>query len=104
MLRVMLNTSVEGRVPMVPNYRRLLIGQKSYLGLRFDGSLGPEGGWVATFEVIDIQDNDPHFVEYIRHIRSGDLLALDAATAKKVGGGCVPQSLPQSTPAPEESQ
>ena len=89
MLRFLLNTTVEGRVPMVPNYRVLLnTGKKEYLGLIKDPTLGNEGGWRATGKVLEVKDTDPYFVEYILHIRQGDLLPLDEATARKVGGKC----------------
>ncbi len=73
---------------MVPNYRLLMLGQRTYLGLVKDPKIGAAGGFRATNELIEIKQNDPYFVEYILHLRHGDLLALDEATAKKVGGGC----------------
>ncbi len=87
MLRCKLNTAND-QLPMVPNYRLLMLGQRVYLGLSKDSSMGPNGGYRAVDDVIEIKADDPYFVEYILHLRQGDLLALDEATAKKVGGGC----------------
>ena len=83
MLRVRLNTA-GGNVPMVQNYASLFAGVRRYIGLRYDASLGENGGWAATGMTVELPA-DQYQGEYIRHLRTGDLVAVDEATAKKAG-------------------
>lgn len=88
---------------MVPDYRALMdTGTRRHHGLKFDPTLGPEdefihpvtneksrgnhGGFVKLVdEVVTIKPDDPHYAEYVRHLKDGDLWAADAATANAAG-------------------
>jgi hypothetical protein len=95
--------------PLVPHYGAQAQGIRRYVGRRLDpsqGSLfesreivkGPNGKpqlvtvtrrnavFVPSAEpVMEVDETDPHVSEYIRHMRDGDLLPADAATAKLAG-------------------
>ena len=94
---------------MVPDYRALMdTGTRRHHGLRFDPTLGPEdtfdhpvtgeryrgnhGGFVKLVdEAVTIAPNDPHYTEYVRHLRDGDLWAADQATADAAGVAFEPE-------------
>ena len=83
---------------MVPDYRAMEeTGTRRFLGRRFDPTLGPEfvstmehnfgqtirhGGFVKLVdEPATIAADDPHYQEYVKHLRDGDLWPADLATA-----------------------
>lgn len=88
---------------MVPDYRALMdTGTRRHHGLQFDSTLGPEddflhpktgekvrahhGGWVKVVDEPSVIDaEDPHYMEYVRHLKDGDLWAADQATADAAG-------------------
>ena len=88
---------------MVMDYRALKDTQtRRHVGLRFDPTLGPEddffnprtgetqrghhGGFVKMVdEPVEIPSDDPHYAEYVRHLRDGDLWAADPETAAAAG-------------------
>jgi hypothetical protein len=126
---------------MVPDYRALMdTNTRRHVGLRFDPTLGPEddflhprpdgrgydtvrghhGGFVKMIdEPVTIPADDPHYGEYIRHLKDGDLWAADQETASAAGVAFEPdfegehpqstaaqapkKSAPKSTAAPAET-
>lgn len=82
--------------PMVQDYRRMYAGTRAYLGLKHDPEAGHEyldtqtglvqrtGGFRVTDQVIELP-RDEHFHDYLQHVRQGDLVPVDAATAAACG-------------------
>jgi hypothetical protein len=88
---------------LVPDYRALIeAGARRHHGAHFDKTLGPEdefedpktgekfrghhGGFVRKVDhVVTIEPSDPHYQEYVRHLRDGDLWAAGLATAQAAG-------------------
>lgn len=78
-LKVKLNSKA-----MVPDFRALAAGILRFVGRRHDPSIGekdkdgvPQGGWVPTDEVIELDVCR----EYLDEIKSGALIPADEQTA-----------------------
>jgi hypothetical protein len=99
--------AVDGHAgPMVPDYGSQAVGVRRYHGRRIDMTLGtlleheemvraPNGkqqvvkvmkrpaAFVPSDEpVFEIPSNTPYIAEYLRHLRDGDLIPADEATAQ----------------------
>jgi hypothetical protein len=85
---------------MVQNHRKLAdTGTKAFIGLAHDPKVGhdildPEtgkpsglkqGAFLRLTEPTVIPGDDPHYPEYVRSLREGDLWAADQATADAAG-------------------
>jgi hypothetical protein len=111
MLRMMaVGGAVDGHAgPMVPDYGSQAVGVRRYHGRRIDMTLGPlveheemvrapngkqqvvkvmkrPAAFVPGDEpVFEIPSNTPYIAEYLRHLRDGDLIPADEATAQFAG-------------------
>lgn len=101
-IRVRLALRPDGSVPMVQDYRALFAGVRRYIGMRLDASLG---GFVASGDTIALNSAEPHFNEYVRHMRDGDLVPADETSAMLAGvpfradAAVVPVDVPESAPS-----
>ena len=90
----------------VQDYRALLeAGVNRFHGWRFDASLGPvqdvpgkgkvrPGGRVKQVDaVVEIAGDDPHWGDYVKHLKDGDLWAADPETAAIAGVAFEPHFL-----------
>jgi hypothetical protein len=124
--------------PMVPDYEAQDVGVRQYVGRRLDPDQGEEfmsteevmgaGGRIGTMQVkrrhavfvphegeaamVSKPMNGRHAGLYLRHLRDGDLLPGDEATAKwacvkfdpSFGGSTAGSLAPKSTQAPAKSK
>lgn len=79
---------------MVPNYEALDAGILRFVGRRHDASVGPNGAWVGTGEVVTL----PARAEYVQEVKAGTLAPCDAETARACG---VPFTATKTAPRAE---
>lgn len=78
---------------MVQDYRAMMRAKvRRFIGVSHDASLGENGGWRWSDEVVEIPSSE-FDSEYLRHLRDGSLVAADEATAKRA-------DIPWRPPAP----
>lgn len=70
---------------MVQDYAALGAFMRRYIGWRHDPALGTNGGFVFEDKLVELSGEDAHVTDYLRHLRVGDLLPADAATARRAG-------------------
>jgi len=86
---------------MVPDYQALMNragSTRRFLGLKHDPSQGPSfvdpvdnqtknsGGFVKLLDTpVTVEPDNPHYTEYVKHLRDGDLWAADQDTANEAG-------------------
>ena len=79
---------------MVPNYEAQADGLLRFIGRRHDPSVGVNGGWIPTDEVVEV----PARAEYLQELRAGTLVSADAETVRAAGVSMPSVSAP-SAPA-----
>mgnify|MGYP006921341540 CR=1 FL=1 len=66
---------------LVQDYQAMRDHVRRYIGRRYDPSVGVNGGWVSTDEVVEV----PNIAEYRLEVREGNLEPADPRTAMDCG-------------------